>query len=84
MLVVVDGAQAPGVCVCVCVCLCVCVCPRWPALSKRVCMRPCAGGLRVNVTELGCDAYATSAHKWMLAPKVSALHPIPTPHPPGV
>ena len=27
------------------------------------------GGLHVNVTELGCDAYATSAHKWMLAPK---------------
>jgi len=41
-LLVVDGAQAPGV-------------------------------LQVNVKELGCDAYATSAHKWMLSPKGTGL-----------
>ena len=41
-LLVVDGAQAPGV-------------------------------LDVNVKELGCHAYATSAHKWMLAPKGTGL-----------
>lgn len=41
-LLVVDGAQAPGV-------------------------------LDVDVTRLGCDAYATSAHKWMLAPKGTGL-----------
>ena len=29
------------------------------------------GGIDVDLQELGCDAYATSAHKWMLAPKVS-------------
>ncbi len=27
------------------------------------------GAIRVDVTELGCDAYATSAHKWLLGPK---------------
>ena len=27
----------------------------------------------MNVTDLGCDAYATSAHKWMLAPKGTGL-----------
>ena len=27
------------------------------------------GGMRVDVQALGCDAYATSAHKWMLGPK---------------
>ena len=31
------------------------------------------GGIDVDLAELGCDAYATSAHKWMLAPKVSPL-----------
>lgn len=31
------------------------------------------GALNVNVKELGCDAYAASAHKWMLAPKGSGL-----------
>lgn len=41
-LLVVDGAQAPGV-------------------------------LDVNVQRLKCDAYATSAHKWMLAPKGTGL-----------
>lgn len=30
-------------------------------------------GMAVNVTELGVDVYATSAHKWMLAPKGSGL-----------
>ena len=30
-------------------------------------------GMEVNVTELGCDVYATSAHKWMLAPKGSGV-----------
>jgi len=38
IVVVVDGAQAPG-------------------------------GIAVNVTDLGCDIYAASCHKWMLAPK---------------
>ena len=27
-----------------------------------------AFGMNVNVTDLGVDAYATSAHKWILAP----------------
>lgn len=27
------------------------------------------GGMRVDVKALGCHAYATSGHKWMLAPK---------------
>lgn len=31
------------------------------------------GGLQVKVKELGCDTYATSAHKWMLAPKGTGL-----------
>jgi len=31
------------------------------------------GGLNVNVSELGVDAYATSCHKWMLAPKGNGL-----------
>lgn len=42
ILLVVDGAQAPGM-------------------------------LNVNVKALGCHAYATSAHKWMLAPKGTGL-----------
>jgi selenocysteine lyase/cysteine desulfurase len=32
---------------------------------------PC--GVEVNLKDLGCDAYATSAHKWMLAPKGCGL-----------
>jgi selenocysteine lyase/cysteine desulfurase len=31
------------------------------------------GGLKVDVKDLGCDTYATSAHKWMLAPKGTGL-----------
>jgi selenocysteine lyase/cysteine desulfurase len=31
------------------------------------------GAMRVNVNDLGCDTYATSAHKWMLAPKGTGL-----------
>jgi len=31
------------------------------------------GMLQVNLRELGCDAYATSCHKWMLGPKGSGL-----------
>ena len=31
------------------------------------------GGLHVDVKALGCDAYATSAHKWLLAPKGTGL-----------
>ncbi len=31
------------------------------------------GGLAVDVAALGCDAYATSAHKWLLAPKGTGL-----------
>ena len=31
------------------------------------------GALQVDVKQLDCDAYATSAHKWMLAPKGSGL-----------
>ena len=31
------------------------------------------GGLQVDVKDLGCDTYATSAHKWMLAPKGTGL-----------
>ena len=27
------------------------------------------GGIDVNVKQLGCDVYATSGHKWLLAPK---------------
>ena len=42
ILLVCDGAQAPGM-------------------------------LKVNVKELGVDAYASSSHKWMLAPKGSGL-----------
>lgn len=32
-----------------------------------------AGGIAVDVKGLGCDAYATSGHKWMLAPKGTGL-----------
>ena len=42
ILLVCDGAQAPGM-------------------------------LKVNVKELGVDTYASSSHKWMLAPKGSGL-----------
>lgn len=31
------------------------------------------GGIRVNVRELGCHAYATSGHKWLLGPKGTGL-----------
>ncbi|MBX3440600.1 MAG: aminotransferase class V-fold PLP-dependent enzyme, partial [Planctomycetaceae bacterium] len=31
------------------------------------------GALNINVKELNCDTYATSAHKWMLAPKGTGL-----------
>ena len=31
------------------------------------------GMLHVNVKELGCDSYASSSHKWLLAPKGSGL-----------
>lgn len=31
------------------------------------------GGIAVDVHDLGVDAYATSAHKWLLAPKGSGL-----------
>ena len=31
------------------------------------------GGIQVDVRALGCDVYATSAHKWMLAPPGSGL-----------
>ena len=31
------------------------------------------GQLRVNVKEIGCDAYATSPHKWLLAPPGNGL-----------
>jgi selenocysteine lyase/cysteine desulfurase len=31
------------------------------------------GGIAVNVKTLGCDAYATSGHKWLLAPKGTGL-----------
>lgn len=31
------------------------------------------GGIAVNVKALGCDAYATSGHKWLLAPKGTGL-----------
>ncbi len=31
------------------------------------------GMLRVNLTELGCDFYASSPHKWLLAPKGNGL-----------
>ena len=32
-----------------------------------------AGAIRVNVRELGCHAYATSGHKWLLGPKGTGL-----------
>jgi selenocysteine lyase/cysteine desulfurase len=32
-----------------------------------------AGAIRVNVKELGCHAYATSGHKWLLGPKGTGL-----------
>jgi selenocysteine lyase/cysteine desulfurase len=32
-----------------------------------------AGGIAVNVKELGCDAYATSGHKWLMGPKGTGL-----------
>jgi len=32
-----------------------------------------AGAVRVNVRELGCDAYATSGHKWLMGPKGTGL-----------
>lgn len=32
-----------------------------------------AGGIAVNVKALGCDVYATSGHKWLLAPKGTGL-----------
>src|ERR1051325_4764081 len=28
-----------------------------------------AGAIEVNVKKLGCDAYATSGHKWLMGPK---------------
>ena len=31
------------------------------------------GGIDVNVKALGCHAYATSGHKWLLAPKGTGL-----------
>ncbi|MBX7186899.1 MAG: aminotransferase class V-fold PLP-dependent enzyme [Vicinamibacteria bacterium] len=31
------------------------------------------GQIRVNVRELGCDAYVASPHKWLLAPKGTGL-----------
>jgi selenocysteine lyase/cysteine desulfurase len=31
------------------------------------------GGMAVNVKELGCHAYATSGHKWLLGPKGTGL-----------
>lgn len=31
------------------------------------------GALDINVKELNCDTYATSAHKWMLAPKGTGI-----------
>ena len=31
------------------------------------------GAMRVNVRELGCHAYATSGHKWLLGPKGTGL-----------
>lgn len=31
------------------------------------------GMLRLNLMELGCDSYATSAHKWFLGPKEAGL-----------
>src|SRR4030095_9259020 len=32
-----------------------------------------AGAIKVNVKELGCHAYATSGHKWLMGPKGSGL-----------
>ena len=32
-----------------------------------------AGGIKVNLKELGCDAYATSGHKWLMGPKGTGL-----------
>jgi selenocysteine lyase/cysteine desulfurase len=32
-----------------------------------------AGGIAVNVKQLGCDVYATSGHKWLLGPKGTGL-----------
>jgi selenocysteine lyase/cysteine desulfurase len=32
-----------------------------------------AGAINVNVKELGCDAYATSGHKWLMGPKGTGL-----------
>ena len=32
-----------------------------------------AGAIRVNVREMGCDAYATSGHKWLMGPKGTGL-----------
>jgi len=32
-----------------------------------------AGAIQVNVKELGCDAYATSGHKWLMGPKGTGL-----------
>lgn len=31
------------------------------------------GAIKVNVKELGCDAYATSGHKWLMGPKGTGL-----------
>ncbi len=31
------------------------------------------GGIEVNVKALGCDVYATSGHKWLMAPKGTGL-----------
>jgi selenocysteine lyase/cysteine desulfurase len=32
-----------------------------------------AGGIKVNVKELGCHAFATSGHKWLMGPKGTGL-----------
>lgn len=44
--------------------------PRDPAGLRRC---PGAGMLRIDVKALGVDTYASSSHKWMLAPKGSGL-----------
>ena len=32
-----------------------------------------SGAIKVNVKELGCHAYATSGHKWLMGPKGTGL-----------
>ncbi|MEI9908350.1 MAG: aminotransferase class V-fold PLP-dependent enzyme [Bacteroidota bacterium] len=48
----------------------------WPVRKGILCIvdgAQAAGAIKVNVKELGCHAYATSGHKWLMGPKGTGL-----------